>query len=59
MSKENRFSGHRVAELRSQAEQGLAQVDLLIRLNNAHQELLIASLVRGNGVRRHNRKPPC
>ena len=59
MLRERRFSGHRVKELRKRAECGLAQVNNLIRLNDKRQPLLIASLRRGNGVPRHNRKPPC
>jgi len=58
MWRENRFSGHRIAELRSRAEEGLRQVEHLIRLNNEHQELLIASLARGNGIPRRSRTPP-
>jgi hypothetical protein len=58
MSREGRFSSHRVVELLSRAEQGLAQVQHLIELNNKHSRLLIASLMRGSGVPRHNRKPP-
>jgi hypothetical protein len=57
MFRERRFTGHRVAELRSRTERGLAQVDDLIALNNKHQLLLIKSLGRGNGVPRRNRKP--
>ena len=60
MSTSRRFTGHRVAELRSRAERGLAQVDHLIKLNNStHQVLLIKSLGRGTGVPRRNRKPLC
>jgi len=60
MSRDRRFTGHRVAELRSRAERGRAQVDHLIKLNNGtHQVLLIKSLGRGTGVPRGNRKPPC
>jgi hypothetical protein len=55
--RERRLSGNRVAELRCRAEEGLAHVDHLIKLNDKHQALLIASLVRGNGVPRHNRRP--
>ena len=59
MFRERRFSGHRVRELRTQAQCGLAQVNQLIKLNGKHQNLLIASLRRGNGVPRHNRKLVC
>jgi hypothetical protein len=59
MVRERRYSGHRVKELLARAECGLAQVNHLIKLNDKHQRLLIASLRIGNGVRRHNRKPPC
>ena len=59
MMRERRYSGHRVRELRIHAECGLAQVNHMIRLNDRHQALLIASLRRGSGVPRHNRKPPC
>ena len=48
MFRERRFSGHRVTELGKQAECGLAQVNHLILLNHKHQDLLIASLRRGN-----------
>jgi hypothetical protein len=58
MWRENRFAGHRVAELRSRAEEGLRQVEHLIELNDRHQQLLIASLQRGTGMPRHSRKPP-
>ncbi len=58
MRSENRFSGHRVRELSNRAEEGLHQVEHLIKLNNRHQRLLIASLARGNGVPRQSRKPP-
>lgn len=58
MLRERSFSGHRVAELRCRAEQGLAQVDHLITLSNNHKALLIASLVKGNGVPRHSRRQP-
>jgi hypothetical protein len=58
MLRESRFSGHRVRELRERAEYGLAQVNHLIKLNDEHQDLLIASLKRGNGLPRHNRKLP-
>jgi hypothetical protein len=56
MRRENRFSGHRTAELRLQAEEGLAQIEHLLQLNDKRQRLLIASLARGNGVPRHSRK---
>jgi hypothetical protein len=56
MSREKRFSGHRVAELQARAEHGLAQVNHLIALNNKRQTLLIKSLRRGNGVPRQNRR---
>jgi hypothetical protein len=59
MVKERRFAGHRVEELCSRAECGLAQVDRLIMLTYKHRDLVIASLRRGNGVPRHNRKPWC
>jgi hypothetical protein len=59
MLRERRFSGHRVKELCSRAECGLADVNHLIRLNDKHQDLLIASLRKGSGVPRHNRRPPC
>jgi hypothetical protein len=59
MLRERRFSGHRIRELRSRAVCGLAQVNHLIALNDRHQQLLIESLRRGNGVPRHNRRPPC
>src|SRR5262249_22815355 len=59
MLRERRFSGHRIRELRRRASCGLAQVNHLIRLNDRHQQLLIEGLRRGNGVPRHNRKPPC
>jgi hypothetical protein len=58
MQREVGFSGHRVAELRSRAEEGLRQVEHLMKLNNRHQKLLIASLARGNGMPRRSRKPP-
>jgi hypothetical protein len=58
MLRERRFSGHRIRELRSRAESGLARVNSLIRLNDRYQQLVIASLRRGNGVPRHNRRPP-
>ena len=58
MSRARKFTGHRVAELRARAERGLAQVDHLINLNEKRQVLLIARLAKGNGVPRHNRKPP-
>jgi hypothetical protein len=58
MRSENRFSGHRVRELQARAEEGLRQVEHLIRLNNKRQRLLIASLARGDGVPRQSRKPP-
>jgi hypothetical protein len=59
MLSERRFAGHRVKELRKRAECGLAQVNHLIGLNDGHPQLLITSLQRGNGVPRHNRRPPC
>jgi hypothetical protein len=58
MWQEKRFSSHRVAELRSRAEQGLSQVVHLLKLDSRHRKLLMASLARGNGMPRHNRKPP-
>jgi hypothetical protein len=58
MSRERRFTGHRVVELRSRAERGLCEVEHLIALNGK-QKTLVKSLRRGNGVRRRNRKPLC
>lgn len=58
MSREKRFSGHRIAELQARAEHGLAQVNHLIALNNKRQTLLIRSLRTGNGVPRQNRRRP-
>ena len=59
MRREGRFSGHRVSELRSRAEHGLAQVERLTALNSRRQGLLIASLSRGNGKPNRNRMPWC
>ena len=58
MSRARKFTGHRVAELRTRAEHGLAQVDHLINLNQKHPALLIAKLAKGSGVPRRNRRPP-
>ena len=58
MLRERRFSGHRVGELEARAKEGLANVNHLIKLNNRHPDLLIASLKKGRGVPRHNRRPP-
>lgn len=57
MFRERRFAGHRVLELRGQAEAGLLQVNHLIKLNGKRQDLLIASLRKGSGVPRRNRMP--
>lgn len=57
MFESRKFAGHRVSELAQRADLGLAQVNLLLRLNDKHQRLLITSLMRGSGVRRRNRKP--
>ena len=57
MFRERRFIGHRVSELRAQAEWGLLQVNHFISLNGKRQNLLIASLQRGSGVPRRNRTP--
>jgi hypothetical protein len=57
MFRERQFAGHRIAELQARAEQGLAQVDHLIKLNNKHQLLLIKSLGKGTGVPRRSRRP--
>ena len=59
MLRERRFSGHRVEELLSRADCGLAQINRLIRLADKRRDLLIASLRKGNGVPRRNRKPSC
>ena len=57
MVRERKFAGHRVRELKLRTEQELAEVNHLLKLNGK-QRTLIKSLMRGNGVRRHNRKPP-
>jgi hypothetical protein len=57
MSRERRFAGHRVAELRARAEQQLAKVNHLIELSDRYPRTLMANLARGSGVPRHNRKP--
>lgn len=57
MASERKFAGHRVAELQSRAEQGITQVEHLLVLNDRHQALLIASLARGSGIPRQNRRP--
>jgi hypothetical protein len=57
MLTDRRFAGHRIAELQQRTQRGLAQVELLIKLNERHQGLLIKSLGRGNGASRRNRKP--
>jgi hypothetical protein len=59
MLSERRFSGHRVKELCCRAEYGLDQVNRVIKLNENRRDLLIASLRKGSGVPRRNRKPPC
>jgi hypothetical protein len=56
MLRERRFSGHRVAEPEARAKQGLANVNHLIKLNNERPDVLIASLRRGRGIPRRNRK---
>jgi hypothetical protein len=58
MLSERRFSGHRVKELCTRAEYGLDQVNRIVRINEKRRDLLIASLRRGIGVPRHNRKRP-
>jgi hypothetical protein len=58
MSREKRFSGHRIAELQARAEYGLASVNHLLALSNRRQTLLIRSLRKGSGEPRRNRKPP-
>src|SRR5262249_38785385 len=57
MWQEKRFSGHRVTELRTRAEEGLSQVVHFLKLHDRRPKLLIASLARGNGIPRHNRTP--
>lgn len=44
MLQQQRFSGHRVAELRSRAEQGLAQTNHLIKLTDRYPKTIIANL---------------
>jgi hypothetical protein len=58
MWQEKRFSGHRVTELRSRAEDGLSQVAHLLKLNSRYPETLMANLGRGNGMPRRSRTPP-
>jgi hypothetical protein len=58
MWRQKRFSGHRVPELRSRAEEGLSQVVQLLELSDKRQKLLMTSLARGSGMPRHSRKPP-
>jgi hypothetical protein len=58
MSRDQRFAGHRVAELDARAKHGLDKVNRLIRLTNSdHRQLLTQSLKRASEAPRHNRKP--
>jgi hypothetical protein len=51
------YAGHRASELRQRAEAGLAHVEHLIKLTDRFPSSMVASLQRGSGARRRNRKP--
>jgi hypothetical protein len=58
MFETRRYSGHRVRELMQRAEQGQAQVEYLLKLNDKRQRLLISALQQGSGTGRPSRKRP-
>jgi hypothetical protein len=57
MYRDRRFAGHRVVELLSRTERGLAGVNHLMKLSSK-PKTLIRGLVRGNGAPRRHRRPP-